>query len=301
RGRVQADAGREPAPHGGAGAPPHRARRQPERGRYVLLEVRQLRACVSPVRHGRPRHRAAVEPHRVPDALAVGQGERLGQRPDRRRPRRALQARARRRHGPRRPLAAPRPARRVPANRARVSHGGPSMTTTLSLDDLKTHIGRTQVTTDVLHAGPANLLRLALGRPEPELRDGDPLPPAWLALYFLPRLATDALRPDGAPGDAGVVPPMPLPRRMFAGERQRFHRALRLGEAVRRETTLADISLKSGTTGTLVFATIVSRVFGRDGALAVEDERRTVFREEIKAGERNQAPRRDPAPTDVRW
>ena len=175
------------------------------------------------------------------------------------------------------------------------------MTTTLSLDDLKTHIGRTQVTTDVLHAGPANLLRLALGRPEPELRDGDPLPPAWLALYFLPRLATDALRPDGAPGDAGVVPPMPLPRRMFAGERQRFHRALRLGEAVRRETTLADISLKSGTTGTLVFATIVSRVFGGDGALAVEDERRTVFREEIKAGERNQAPRRDPAPTDVRW
>jgi len=175
------------------------------------------------------------------------------------------------------------------------------MTTTLSLDDLKTHIGRTQVTTDVLHAGPANLLRLALGRPEPELKDGDPLPPAWLALYFLPRLATDALRPDGAPGDAGVVPPMPLPRRMFAGERQRFHRALRLGEAVRRETTLADISLKSGTTGTLVFATIVSRVFGGDGALAVEDERRTVFREEIKAGERNQAPRRDPAPTDVRW
>ena len=175
------------------------------------------------------------------------------------------------------------------------------MTTTLGLDDLKTHIGRTQMTTDVLHPGPADLLRLVLGRPEPELKAGDALPPAWLALYFLPRLATDALRPDGAPGDAGVVPPMPLPRRMFADERQRFHRPLRLGEAVRREMTLADISLKSGTTGTLVFATIVSRVFGGDGALAVEDERRTVFREEIKSGERNQAPRRDPAPADVRW
>src|SRR6267378_2536249 len=121
-------------------------------------------------------------------------------------------------------------------------------TSALDLDALKTHVGRKQAASDVLHPGPANLLRLALGRPEPELRDGDPLPPAWLALYFLPRLATDALRPDGAPGDA-----------------------------VRRETTLADISLKSGTTGTLVFATIVSRVFGGDGALAVEDERRTVF------------------------
>jgi 3-methylfumaryl-CoA hydratase len=170
----------------------------------------------------------------------------------------------------------------------------------LDLDDLKKHVGRTQTATDVLHPGPANLLRLALGRPERELKEGDPLPPAWLALYFLPRYGPDELRPDGSPRDAGVVPPMPMPRRMFAGERVRFHRPLRLGEAVRRETILADIALKTGSTGTLVFATVVNRVFGADG-LAVEDERRTVFREEVKAGERNQAPRRDPAPADAPW
>ena len=172
--------------------------------------------------------------------------------------------------------------------------------TTLDIDDLKKHIGRTQTATDVLHPGPANLLRLALGRSEPELKEGDPLPPAWLALYFLPRYRPEELRPDGSPRDAGVVPPMPMPRRMFAGERVRFHRDLRLGESVRRETTLADISLKAGGTGTLVFATVVNRVFGGDG-LALEDERRTVFREEVKPGERNQAPRRDPAPTEVAW
>jgi len=173
-------------------------------------------------------------------------------------------------------------------------------TATLNLDELKSHIGRKQIATDVLHTGPANLLRLALARPEPELKDGDPLPPAWLALYFLPRFGPTELRPDGAPGDSGVVPKMPLPRRMFAGERQRYHRALRLGESVRRETELADISLKSGTTGNLVFATVLSRVFGADG-LAVEEERRTVFREEVKAGDKNQAPRRDPAPADAPW
>ena len=60
------------------------------------------------------------------------------------------------------------------------------------------------------------------------------------------------------------------------------------------------MSVKSGGTGTLVFATVLSRVFGPDG-LAVEEERRTVFREEVKAGERNQAPRREPAPADVPW
>ena len=173
-------------------------------------------------------------------------------------------------------------------------------TAALNLDELKTHIGRRQTATDVLNPGPANLLRLAFDRPEPEFRAGDALPPAWLALYFLPQYRPGELRPDGSPRDAGVVPPMPLPRRMFAGERVRLHKPLRIGDAVRRETELADISLKSGSTGTLVFATVVNRVFGPEG-LALEDERRTVFREEVKAGERNQAPRRDPAPPDVPW
>src|SRR5919201_1731119 len=124
---------------------------------------------------------------------------------------------------------------------------------------------------DLFHAGPANLLRLSLGREEPELRDGDPLPPAWLTLYFLPRFATVALRPDGSPRDTGVIPPMPMPRRMFAGERVRLHRPLVIGESVRRETTLADLSMKTGGTGTLVFETVTSRVLGADGVVAVED------------------------------
>ncbi len=173
-------------------------------------------------------------------------------------------------------------------------------TSELSLENLKQHVGRRATSTDVVTAGPANLLRLAFARPEPEFRDGDPLPPGWQILYFLSRLGPDELRPDGSPLDAGVVPPMPLPRRMFAGERLRFHRPIRIGDTLRRETELADLSLKTGGTGTLVFATTVQRIFTRAG-LALEEERRTVFREEVKAGERNQAPRREPAPADVPW
>jgi 3-methylfumaryl-CoA hydratase len=45
---------------------------------------------------------------------------------------------------------------------------------------------------------------------------------------------------------------------------------------------------------------VVQRIFAGE-ALAIEEERRTVFREEVGAGERNQAPRREPAPDDVRW
>ena len=170
----------------------------------------------------------------------------------------------------------------------------------LNIDERKTHIGRRVVATDVITDTPANLLRLTFDRPEPEFKTGDVLPPGWHILYFLPRFRPGQLGPDGAALDTGVVPKMPLPRRMFAGEHQRFHRPLRIGEAVRRETELADISVKNGGTGTLVFATVLSRVFGADG-LAVEEERRTVFREEIQSGEKNQAPRRDPAPAEVPW
>src|SRR5207253_3441426 len=156
------------------------------------------------------------------------------------------------------------------------------------------------VSTDVVTAAPADLLRLAFGRPEPEFEPGDPLPPGWHGLYFLPRFPPEELRPDGTPRDAGVVPPMPLPRRMFAGERLRFHRPIRIGEELRRETELADLAMKSGGTGTLVFATVIHRVYA-PGGLALEEERRTVFREEIRAGERNQAPRREDARVDVPW
>ena len=173
-------------------------------------------------------------------------------------------------------------------------------TATLNLDELKRHIGARQRATDVITAAPANLLRLAFDRPESAFKEGDTLPPGWHVLYFLPRLAPSELRSDGAAAGSGVIPEMPLPRRMFAGQTFRFHRPLRIGQSVTQETELVDISAKTGGTGTLVFTTVVSRISGPEG-LAVEDERRTVFREEVKAGERNQAPRRDPAPTDVPW
>ena len=89
-------------------------------------------------------------------------------------------------------------------------------TAELDLDALRQHVGRQQVATDVVTATPANLLRLTFARSEPEFKNGDALPPGWTILYFLPRFLPDELRADGAPATTGVVPAMPLPRRMFA-------------------------------------------------------------------------------------
>src|SRR5260370_39416073 len=130
----------------------------------------------------------------------------------------------------------------------------------LNLDELKRHLGARQAATDVITATPANLLRLAFDRPEPELKDGDALPPGWHVLYFLPRFTPRDLRPDGAPAGSGAVPDMPLPRRMFAGQTFRFHRPLRIGQAGPQETEPTDIPANSGGTGTLAFATVVSPI-----------------------------------------
>jgi 3-methylfumaryl-CoA hydratase len=170
----------------------------------------------------------------------------------------------------------------------------------IDLADLKRAIGTRETTTDVVTAAQANLLRLAFGRPEPEMKDGDELPPGWHVIYFTPRFAPKDLRPDGTPAHSGVMPDMPLPRRMFAGQSFRFHRPLRIGQTLRQETELTDISLKTGATGTLVFTTTVSRITGPDG-FALEDQRHIVYREEVKPGEQNQAPRRDPVPDDLPW
>ncbi len=80
RGRLQAHAGGEQAPHARAGAPPHPARRQPERGRHLQLEVRQLRALLAALRHDQRRRRGAVGPHRLPDAAGLRHGK-LGLQP----------------------------------------------------------------------------------------------------------------------------------------------------------------------------------------------------------------------------
>ena len=74
RGRA-ADAGGQQAPHARAGAPPDRPRRQPERGRHLHLEVRQLRARLLPTALRRRGSAGAVEPRRLPDAPDRGQGQ----------------------------------------------------------------------------------------------------------------------------------------------------------------------------------------------------------------------------------
>ena len=130
-------------------------------------------------------------------------------------------------------------------------------TAELNLERLRSHIGHRLVSTDVAAPGPANLLRLAFGRPEPEPAGGrSSAPRRWHGLYFLPRFRprkscgqTGARRRGGGAGDA------PCPGACSRGRVCAFTGPSTSARSCGGETELADLSVKTGATGTLVFAT----------------------------------------------
>ena len=91
-----------------------------------------------------------------------------------------------------------------------------------------------------------------------------------------------------------------MPRRMYAGSTFTFDGDIRVGDKLRREIEFTDIQLREGSTGTLVVTTQTRRIFTPRG-LALTEAASTVFREEVKAGEKSGVPVRDAAPADVPW
>jgi 3-methylfumaryl-CoA hydratase len=93
---------------------------------------------------------------------------------------------------------------------------------------------------------------------------------------------------------------MPLPRRMYAGCGMTFHDDIRVGDKLVRETTLTDLQVRKGSTGTLIFATQTRRISTPRG-LALTEEYRGAFREEVKDGETSGIPKREAVPSNLPW
>jgi 3-methylfumaryl-CoA hydratase len=164
----------------------------------------------------------------------------------------------------------------------------------LDIASLQQWVGRTETRTDQITTAPIAALSATLDRDDPEPRLGDPLPPLWHWLYFLPRDRQSDLAPDGHAHRGGFLPAVPLPRRMWAGNKLEFHRPLRVGEAVTRTSKIVDVRHKEGRTGPLVFV----RVRHEIGDALVE-EHEIAYRDKAKPGE--VAPPAVPAPPQSQW
>jgi 3-methylfumaryl-CoA hydratase len=117
-------------------------------------------------------------------------------------------------------------------------------------------IGRSETRHDLIGATPALALNATLDHPETTFAPGTPLLPLWHWLYFLPLHRQSEIGADGHAKRGGFLPPVPLPRRMWAGSQFEFRSPVRVGDAVERTSTIADVSSKEGRTGQLVFVKV---------------------------------------------
>lgn len=144
-------------------------------------------------------------------------------------------------------------------------------------EDFAAWVGKQEKAHDRLDAARSNALRATLGHSEP-LRDGDEMPALHHWLHFWNVVPPAGLGTDGHPAKGGFLPPVPLPRRMWAGGRLEFVAPLRLGEAVTRTSTILSVTPKSGKSGHLVFVTVKHEVVSENG-VAVIEEQDLVYRE----------------------
>jgi 3-methylfumaryl-CoA hydratase len=165
-------------------------------------------------------------------------------------------------------------------------------------DDFSAWVGRQEQTVDTLEPNRSNALRAALGEVDP-LNVGDGLPLLHHWLYFWNIQPPERLGPDGHPAKGGFLPPVPLPRRMWAGGRVQFRQPLILGDTVTRSSTILKVEAKSGKSGNLVFVTVEHQLAGSEG-VAIVEEQDIVYREPASGGAAP-LPSAASAPPDTPW
>jgi len=121
------------------------------------------------------------------------------------------------------------------------------------------------------------LLAVTLGEPMPE--NGDPLPACWHWAWFNDALPSTELGRDGHPKRGGFLPPVPLPRRMWAGGSLEFNSPLIVGNEINKISTIENIKQRRGKSGELCIITIAHKLFDGD-TLCIDEKQNLVFRED---------------------
>ncbi len=164
------------------------------------------------------------------------------------------------------------------------------------MQELSDWIGRSETLHDVIGPTPVLALNATLDREPIEAETGLPLPPLWHWLYFLPRHRQSEIGADGHARRGGFLPPVPLPRRMWAGGQFDFRSPVRVGDAVTRTSTIEDVTTKAGRTGPLVFVKVRHDIH-RNGEPepAIVEHHDIVYREARQPGDAEPPPQAAPA------
>jgi 3-methylfumaryl-CoA hydratase len=132
---------------------------------------------------------------------------------------------------------------------------------------------------------------------------GDPLPAGWQWLFFNPVVPRRGLGIDGHPKRGGFLPPVELPRRMWAGSRVRYLAALAVDAQATRRSRILKIENKVGKRGSLWFVTVEHTITctARNGVgneTCIVEEQDIVYREATPTAVVSSAPAAPPEPYD---
>ena len=171
-----------------------------------------------------------------------------------------------------------------------------------ALATLQAWQGRSELRHDLVGAAPLRALSATLDRDDPAPAMGTAVPPLWHWLYFLPHARASEIGPDGHPKRGGFLPPVPLPRRMWAGGRLSWEASnpLCVGQQVQRRSTIQSVKHKAGRTGELLFVLVEHQYLNARG-LALTEEHDIVYRSAAQPGEAAPAPQRPPLAGQAAW
>jgi 3-methylfumaryl-CoA hydratase len=164
-------------------------------------------------------------------------------------------------------------------------------------------IGRSETREDQITPAPIAALSATLDREPVRPAAGTPIPALWHWLYFLPLGRQSEIGPDGHAKRGGFLPPVPLPRRMWAASQLRFDQPLRVGDSIQRVSRIESVNEKSGRSGRLVFVKVKHEVCANGGsAPALTEFHDIVYRDAPKPGDVTAAPQAAPkAAFEKKW
>lgn len=165
----------------------------------------------------------------------------------------------------------------------------------IDIDHLRGWVGRSSLSHDDVRRGPVEALAATLDWEDPASAARGPLPPFWHQILFLPVHRQSEIGPDGHAKRGGFLPPVPLPRRMWAGGEVSFLKPIGIGDALTRTSRILDVQHKAGRSGPLVFVT-VEHTIDRGGDAVLRERQDLVYRE--AAGPNDPAPTSRAAPDD---
>lgn len=169
-----------------------------------------------------------------------------------------------------------------------------------TLTHLQGWVGKIETLVDDITAVPLRGLSATLDRADRPPESGTPVPPLWHWLYFLPQPVRSEIGPDGHARRGGFLPPVPLPRRMWAGGRLQWVQGNPpvVGDAVTRISRIESVTHKSGRSGDLVFVLVKHEISNARG-LALTEEHDIVYRANPRP--EDPVPPPQPAAKDAAW